>query len=198
MTDADYQYRYQMVYEQGSRRVAADDPAELLDHLIPGYLDMPEELHAALRVNHAEESVHRLQQRINVAFGLDEADSDEWRLLAVEWARPPAIEAWSGTVPLVLIDVHYAPHTELPRPRADGGRIVWLDTEDDESYLRSVALAGEVFLAVRVADEPEPTADEPEPGPVEEPEPEPVRAMPQWSVPFSTASSGPAGEVHKS
>ncbi|MDR7274275.1 hypothetical protein [Catenuloplanes atrovinosus] len=205
MTDAEYEYRYQMVYEQGRKRVMSDDPAELLDHLIPGYLDLPEELHPALRLSHAEESVHRLQQRINVAFGLDESDPERWRLLTTERTRPPAIEAWSGPVPLVLVAAHYAPHTELPRPREEDGRIVWLDTEDDDSYLRSVALAGDIFLAMRVTDEPEPVDEPEEPETPENPEtPEPAQVtpppppppnLPQWSMPFSTASSGPAGDV---
>ncbi|WP_157240049.1 hypothetical protein [Catenuloplanes japonicus] len=190
-----------MVYGQGRQRVMADDPAELLSHLIPGYLDFPPELRPALRVSHAEEALHRLQQRINVAYGLDDVDSDEWRLLTTEHGGQVVIDAWSASVPLVLVDAHYAPYTEQPRPEERGGRIVWLDTTDDETYLNSVALAGEVFLAVRADDEPEP-GETPEPAsaaPVTPAQAAPVApaspATPQWSMPFSTASSGPAEDV---
>jgi hypothetical protein len=201
MTDEEYQYRYQMVYGQGRQRVMADDPADLLSHLIPGYLDFPPELRPALRTSHAEESLHRLQQRINVAYGLDDVDSDEWRLLTTRHAGPVVIDAWSAPVPLVLVNTHYAPYTEQSRPEERGGRIVWLDTTDDETYLNSVALAGEIFLAVRVEEESEP-GETPEPAPAAPvtpaqatPPPPAPAAVPQWSMPFSTASSGPAEDV---
>lgn len=142
--------RYRMVYAAGSRDLVADDAGTLLAALIPEYAEIPAAHRRQARIVHAERSLERIQQRVLHAFGVSDCDSDELQTLvnSPEHRRIPA--RWSAPVPLVLIDVHFPAGQERPR-ESGNGRIVWLDTRDDDSYLRSLALAGEIFLTVREA-----------------------------------------------
>ncbi|MFF0151816.1 hypothetical protein [Micromonospora sp. NPDC005203] len=61
---------------------------------------------------------------------------------------PRRIQRWSAPVPLVLIDAHFA-EAGADRPREAAGRIIWLETEDEDSSVRSLAVAGEIILVIR-------------------------------------------------
>ncbi|MFI5928474.1 hypothetical protein ACIA3K_21250 [Micromonospora sp. NPDC051543] len=109
-----------MISADGGRHVLAEDPAELLAELIDGYARLPSRHRRAARTAHAERSLARIRQRLLAGFGPD--------------AVPPT----------VLVDVHRA---EVGGQHRDDDTI-WLDTDDDERYLRSLAAAGEIFLTV--------------------------------------------------
>lgn len=160
MTGPDnWQPRYRMVHAGRRGAVTADSPEELLDLLVDGYLEVPEHDRHRARVTHAEFIRGRLQQRVIAAFGPSGLDPDEQQAFLAEPAPTRIPQAWSADVPLVLVDAHFA---DRPRPRRTAGRIVWLETGDDDGYLRSLAVAGEILLMVRqgVPDEEDQPADD--------------------------------------
>ncbi|MEU0546517.1 hypothetical protein [Micromonospora sp. NPDC005979] len=107
-----------MISADGGRHVVAEHPADLLAELIDGYARLPSRHRRAARVAHAERSLARIRQRLAAGFGPD--------------AVPPA----------VLVDVR---HLEEPR---DDTTVMWLATDDEDRYLRSLAAVGEIFLTV--------------------------------------------------
>ena len=140
--------RYWVVFAGRSRNAAAGDLAVLLGELIPGYEALPGELRGPARVAHAEQSLGRIQRRVLSAYGSSGCDAEELRVLLDDSPGREVPRWWSAPVPLVLVDAHFAGRAGEARPGEAGGRIVWLETGDDESYLRSLAVAGEIFLAV--------------------------------------------------
>ncbi|ROO63220.1 hypothetical protein EDC02_5240 [Micromonospora sp. Llam0] len=139
------QRRYRMVYAAGGCHVVADEPELLVDVLIGGYLKIPEELRELARIGHAEQIRARLQRRVLAAYGPSGLSPDEERAFLDEPAPKQAPPSWSVDVPLILVDAHFA-----GRPRPDrAGRTVWLETSDDDGYLRSMAMAGEILLMIR-------------------------------------------------
>lgn len=108
-----------MIWAGGRRHVSAGHPADLIAELIPGYAILPPQRRRPARVTHAENSLARIRQRLAAAFGPDVA------------------------VPTVLVDVHH------PDESRDANEpVIWLSTDDDERYLRSLATAGEIFLTL--------------------------------------------------
>ncbi|SDT66626.1 hypothetical protein [Actinoplanes derwentensis] len=129
--------------------MTSDDPEQLLAELIPGYLAVaPANRHAA-RIAHAERDLERMQQRVLTAYGSEDCDDAELDVLLDTSASRQVPDLWSAPVPLLLIDAHFSDESGGPRPREAGGRIVWLETGDTDSYLRSLAVAGEIFLVIR-------------------------------------------------
>ncbi|MET8281669.1 hypothetical protein [Micromonospora sp. NPDC005174] len=107
-----------MISADGGRHVVAEHPADLLAALIDGYARLPARHRRAARVAHAQRSLTRIRQRLVAGFGAE--------------AVPPA----------VLVDgQHHA-------PSRDDATVIWLDTDDEERYLRSLAAVGEIFLTV--------------------------------------------------
>ncbi|WP_326550861.1 hypothetical protein [Micromonospora sp. NBC_01813] len=141
-----WQRRYRMVYATGGRHVVADEPELLLDVLIDGYLELPEDLRQWSRVAHAGQIRSRLQQRVLAAYGPSGLTPDEQRDFLDDPEPTQVPSSWSADVPLILVDAHFA---DGPRPERAAGRIVWLETTDDDGYLRSLATAGEILLMIR-------------------------------------------------
>ncbi|MEV4629533.1 hypothetical protein AB0J90_25040 [Micromonospora sp. NPDC049523] len=108
-----------MIWAGGRRHVSAGHPADLIAELIPGYAILPPQRRRAARVTHAESTLARIRQRLAAAFGPD------------------------GAAPTVLVDVH---HPDESRGAVES--VMWLSTEDDERYLRSLATVGEIFLTL--------------------------------------------------
>lgn len=142
----DWQGRYRMVSATGGHHVVADTPELLLDVLIDGYLATPPELRHRARVAHAGRIRGRLQQRVLAAFGPSGLTPDEQHAFLTDPAPTQVPPAWSADVPLILVDAHVV---DGPRPQRAAGRIVWLETADDDGYLRSLATAGEILLMIR-------------------------------------------------
>jgi hypothetical protein len=144
-------WRYELVFDRGLRRSYADDLALLVGELIPGYVDLSPDEQQATRVAHAHDIQPGLQAGLIVDIGLGGCSAAAREFLMEAWSARPAIEAWEEPVPLVLVDADYLPLTSTERPVERGGLIVWLDTVDDEAYLTSLTVAGEVVLARSMA-----------------------------------------------
>ncbi|MEU6738089.1 hypothetical protein [Streptosporangium sandarakinum] len=139
-------YAYMMI--NGWWRVYADDPAELVEELIPGYAALAgEEERAAARLRLAVDTQVRLQARLAVDGNLDACTPEEREVILADRAEPPAPAVWEAAIPLVLITSHYEPHAPRPRPRAAEGAVIWLDPAGEESLLAGLARAGVIRLA---------------------------------------------------
>ncbi|MGW0218383.1 hypothetical protein ACWDXH_28725 [Micromonospora chokoriensis] len=116
-----------MIGAGGRPDVSAEQPADLLAELIPGYAGLPPQRRRTARIRHAEGSLARIRQRLAAAFGPD------------------------GAAPSVLVDAG-DPNT----PGEDVAPVLWLRTDDDERYLRSLAAVGDILLILGEATIPDP------------------------------------------
>lgn len=148
-------YRYEMLCDGGWTRVYDDTVPGLLSHLIPGYEDMDQRARLASRVRHAVDMQVALQARLNVFFAATPRNSEEQAVLyGARHVQPTPIE-WACGVPLVLIDVFYAPFSTVPRPASALSDVAvpqnlwWLNpAEGDLEYLRSLHAASVIDLHV--------------------------------------------------
>lgn len=101
------------------------------------------------RVRHAK-GTRTWQQAELVAFAevrLGQLPEAVRAVLLSPTAEPPVLEqAWTHEVPLVLLDVAYAPYSDRPYPV---GNVIWLRPATADGYLLSLAAAGVIALAAR-------------------------------------------------
>ncbi|QFY13242.1 hypothetical protein GBF35_47695 [Nonomuraea phyllanthi] len=143
-------YRYEMIHAGGSCRGYADDPAELVEMLAPGYASLatPGERSAA-RVRLAMDAQVRLQAQLASGGRLDACDEADRAVILGGRHEPPAPARWEAPVPLVLISTFYEPAGPLPRPSGPADLQVWLDPADDWTLLTSLHTAGVITVNVR-------------------------------------------------
>jgi hypothetical protein len=148
-------YRFEMIFDGGGWRAYADEPAELLDALIPGYAAMHSPVaRAEARIAHATGVQVALQASLNAGQGLDDCTDEERRLLLGPRHEPPAPLVWRAPVPLVLVATFYRPQGALHAPRAEPpGQLWWIDPGDDITLLTSLHRTGLITLAT-AADPP--------------------------------------------
>jgi hypothetical protein len=142
-------YRFEMVHASGTFRTYADEPAELVAALIPGYPGERDPVAAAAaRIRHAVHVQVVAQAAINVELGTESCTSEQRAVLCGNRSAPPVPTCWTAPVPLVLVDCFYAPITALPRPVAEApGELLWIRTSTDWDHLRSLADLGVVVLS---------------------------------------------------
>ncbi len=110
-------YQYELVCHGGQTRAYADSPRDLIPHLIDGYANLTDaKKRGAARTRYAVDAQVRLQARINATVPEFTASPEEAAILLGGRAQQPAIATWSASVPLVLIDTFYAPHTDQLAP----------------------------------------------------------------------------------
>jgi hypothetical protein len=149
-------YRFEMVHAAGTRRTRADELAELVSALIPGYPAGDPVAAAAARIGHATHAQVTVQAAINLEFGLGCCSPEQRALLCGGRAVPPAPALWTAPVPLVLVDCFYAPVGFVPRPLAAApGEILWLRPSTEPDYLRSLAALG-VIAFTEYRSDPDP------------------------------------------
>lgn len=156
---------------RGGWRYYAHSAQALLSVLIRGYPPLPagppavdpDQKHLVEDENSDGLGQQRLQARVRHAKGTRTWEQGE--LVAAAEARlgqlpdpvrtvllantqePPVLEqAWTHEVPLVLVEVAYAPYSDRPCPV---GNIVWLRPATADGYLRSLAAAGLILLSAR-------------------------------------------------
>ena len=150
-------FPFEVIY--GPSRLYADTHDEILNLMLDGYADLPDEL-------------ERLKRRIRAAVDAQvaiqaslAADTDalaactetQQRILLGSRDTPPAAEEWAAPIPLVLVTSFYRPNTDLPRPRPAGeGQIWWLDPTTATTLLESMHNLG--WLDFHVAETPGETA----------------------------------------
>ncbi len=141
-------YGFEMIYAGGTYRGYADEPAELVGMLAPGYLALATgEERAAARVRLALDLQVRLQARLAAGGELDACGEAERAVLLGGRHEPPSPARWEAPVPLVLVSAFYEPAGALPRPSGPAELQVWLDPADEWSLLTSLHAAGVIVVS---------------------------------------------------
>lgn len=164
-------YEWRMFFDAGERIADADEPAEMLDILIPGYLGLPPgTARREARILFAQGVQQLARGTIIANFTPEAADkiSDwEWEVLNYgdEGSTDPfgwgedgsgtlgvtnedSVDIWSNDTPLVLIETSYIPVTSIPTPVSDEGdyeivrNIIWLRPLNETDFLKSLSRIG--------------------------------------------------------
>lgn len=138
---------YRLAMTTVRHQVLANEAADLLDDLIPGYAGADKERRVELRVAHVK-AVRSWEAGKRVAdadYGGVVLTPDQRAALLAPAGRPPQLQVWDGPIPLTLVWSVYDPDT---RPvAAEGCQILWLRPALEGQYLRSLARVGHIQLA---------------------------------------------------
>lgn len=140
-------FRLEVVTEQGW--CYADTPGEALAAVIAGYDPSADRLaRVRARTGHALVTATQLQgELLAAAQAGGEVLDESARAVLQEAPYPVTAPLWDAAVPLVLLDVHYRPFTDLPAPIAAAAPLRWLRPSGEWDYLVSLAEAGRLRLA---------------------------------------------------
>lgn len=124
--------------------VYGETASDLLSVLLgEAYADAPADERLRLRAEHAVQVASDVQGRM-VARGVHPACK---QTLSAPKDVPVPVSTWSSPVPLVLVDLVYAPHTQTPAPT---GRVMWLRPSGEVEYVQSLADAGLLEFAANI------------------------------------------------
>lgn len=165
-------YSYIMYFDGNSQIAYADELDDLIELLIPDYQARDEEQKLDARLKFAlemqtiaqtsilaglsEEQFSALQPwEVKVLEGAYNEDAPYairgfWKEQLPEGTNPSEVpvddqmDVWANTVPLTLIDVVYAPWSDLQPPlgNPEGSNIVWLRAAAEQEFLESLANVG--------------------------------------------------------
>jgi len=145
-------YAFSLCYDAGKWRAYADTAAELLDVLIPGYLEADPQGRLELRLAYAVRCQVTLQAAV-VASNPDlmqRCTPAQQELLLSSRATPPLAEDWGAPLPLFLVTSFHTPIGLTPQPTTSGvGEVLWIDPSTEHELLGSLHAAGMVFMAAR-------------------------------------------------
>lgn len=145
-------YRFEMIYQQGRSRAYADTATELVGVFIAGYEEMSEEDRLRARVEYTTGLLAPVQATVLQGFDGSELTEAERAVLFQPRHAPVVVEEWSAQVPLVLLDVHYAPYSDIPAPVSaledvyDPSNIYWLRAADEFDFLTALHRIGIISL----------------------------------------------------
>lgn len=145
-------YRYEMIFAQGRSRAYADTTADLIDALVPGYGNLAEPDQTAARVRYATNLLAPVQATVLAAHDQNGLSDEEKASLFAPRFEAVVVEEWASEVPLVLLDVHYAPFSDIPAPvsaleQVESPRnLIWVRASTDEDLLMSLDLLGVISL----------------------------------------------------
>ena len=145
-------YRFEMIYEGRRSRAYADTAADLLDCLIPGYADMSGEERLTARVAHGTGLLAPVQAEVLQSVDQTALSAEEKAVLLAPRYEPITVAEWGSEAPLVLLDAHYAPYSDIAAPHstledvANPRNIVWIRVVDEYDMLLSLAAIGFITL----------------------------------------------------
>lgn len=143
-------HAYEMIFDGGGSRAWADSTVDLLDVLISGYQAMSIEDRFAARLALALQVRSVVQAAINSERDLDGEPAGVVAALTHPDPTAPPVRTWASGHPLVVLDVHYRPFTEIQPPVTAGdGVLLWFKVEDEDDFLLSLHSAGYVSLGRR-------------------------------------------------
>lgn len=137
----DLAWAYELI-ESGSRVYGVDAEAVLAAHINDYRLDGSEADRTVARVRHAISTAQALTAARHAAHQTALQPHEDEGLRNPAWA-PLKLQRWDCALPLVLVDVVYAPLTTAAAPV---GNVDWLHTSDADSYLLSLCEAGAVTV----------------------------------------------------
>lgn len=148
-------FRFEMICDSGWSRVYDDSIAGLINHLIPGYINLDENQRLAARIRHAVDVQVLLQSQINANHADTPRSISENTVLFAPRHEQPFISEWACEIPLVLVDAFYAPYGDAPQPLSTSldvlfsPNIWWLrPAEGEMEYLRSLHEATAIDLNI--------------------------------------------------
>lgn len=141
----------------------ADEQADLIEILIPGYSAMSEEDQAFYRIRLAQSAAAQIQAEVLASMTIDDQpdgsylgtleDGTQLRIAPEQWATlvaprslaQPRADWWTCPVPLVVVETSYEPFTTVPRPAsglsdgtAHADNLWWVRPAEDEDFLLSL------------------------------------------------------------
>lgn len=143
--------------------VAADTQEEILAEIIPEYDEIvadetgETDPHYEARLDYMLSVQSRLQGSVLAEFWSVKLTPQESELLTNGGDALKNVESWTSAVPIVLVADYYTPHTDVPQPFSgndEPAKILWLNATTVETFLRSLAEAGEIALLQPVSTTP--------------------------------------------
>lgn len=105
--------------------------AQAIGHCMPdGYAELSGTDRRAARRGHAVQIAHSAQTSLTSASASRGAPE-----LSAPKSQALPLMTWAGPVPLVLVDSHYAPFTDVPAPT---GLVLWVHAEDEWQFAQSL------------------------------------------------------------
>lgn len=148
-------YRWSLSHPGTGTLAFTDTLSEAVTVLIPGYLDMDEDARTFARVKFLNDLAAPLQAQILATWDPEArealTESERTTLLTARHV-PLVVEEWSAEVPLVLLESHYMPYTEVPAPVSvpddvsDPPNLIWLRPGTDLTFLQSLERVGLIAL----------------------------------------------------
>lgn len=142
-------YRFEILHAGFTCRDYADTYTDLVDILIPGYLDMDERTRWEARLAYLTRAQVVAQACLNTADAFHTLTDTQQQVLQGPRHVPPVVAIWDAPIPLILIATYYAPAGKAPRPARDQGmepNVIWVDPSDDTTFIESLHDIGLVSL----------------------------------------------------
>lgn len=171
-------YEYMMYFDGDSKIAYSDDPADLIEILIPKYSEGTAEERLDNRIRYVLNMQKVIQGIVLADLSADRrAALEEWQLKALdgsynktesyavrdfwketlpEGVKPEDVDAddqqdvWTLDEPLVLVDMAYQPWTDRYPPigKPDGSNILWLKPSDEVEFLDSLSETGQIKFGI--------------------------------------------------
>lgn len=143
-------YPYCMYFNGNAEVAFAESHLELLDVLMPGYLDVEEAERDYRRIRLAQSVAAQIQAEILVEVSPDDVTEGEWiALTAPRGLSQPRADWWTCRVPLVVVETGYEPFTDIPRPASglpvedpNGDNLWFIRPAEEEDFLVSLHEVG--------------------------------------------------------
>lgn len=149
---------YELIHAGGTRRAYADDLADLIEVLLPGYEDWTEQQRWEARLHLSIRAQVVVQAEENATDAFRTLPADVQAVLQDARHEPPTVVSWPHPVPLVLVTSFYAPAGQVPRPVREQGmapNVIWIDPSDETSLLTTLHDAGFLTLNTSLNTTPE-------------------------------------------
>jgi hypothetical protein len=154
LNDLGEPYQYCMILPDRESLVYTDSVDDLLESLIPGYLELDDKEQTIKRIMLANVVASYIQGILLSELSEENFfDEEQWRILYAPKTGPNAPNPlfWSYPVPLIVLDTSYEPYTSLTRPCSanDGVKsdnLVWLFPSDPEKFILSLSEIGHIRL----------------------------------------------------
>jgi hypothetical protein len=149
-------YKFRCHFDGMSQIAFADTYEELLNLLIPGYSELTDLEKDVIRLRYLKNVQLSLKAQIAANATEDSVTAEEYQILTADVPSgdgPDNALIWSSSTPLVLIAQDYIPYTEVAIPLSHLGdtdssqNVIVLDAVDEQAFLASLHLVGEIFLA---------------------------------------------------
>ena len=147
-------YRYEMIFDRQRSRAYGDTAADLIDALVPGYATLgSDEERIKARVRYATGLLAPLQASVLQQVDQTALSNAEKDVLLKPRFEAVTIDEWASEVPLVLLDVHYSPFSEIDAPVStledveNPRNIIWVRAGEEYDLLMSLSNIGVITVA---------------------------------------------------